>query len=169
MSLATFLNTSYCLECNFLPRTTVLARDSMVYFVIVFGLWMITIANQWLLTTGNLCFIACIVLLLVYDLIPAMNVDFRVWVDLPLSWKPGLIVSFSACQCVVSVAVRYTFFHGRDFDTDMTMVPGWAHDDEHSWTEARQSRIYCSTADRKNCHTRQCSLETGESQLRRKV
>jgi len=47
--------------------TTVLARDSIVYFVIV---------------------LACLVLLVVYDLLPAMNVDFRV-----------------ACQCVVSIAV----------------------------------------------------------------
>jgi len=60
--------------------TTVLARDSIVYFVIVF---------------------ACIVLLLVYDLLPAMNVDFRV-----------------ACQCVVSVAVGRMMMNIRGLRLD---------------------------------------------------
>ena len=118
-----------------------------------------------ILTTGTLWFIACLVLLLVYDLLPAMNVNFRVWVDFPCLEILFLLYHLSACQCVVSIAVRYTFFCGWNFDTDMIMVPGWAHDDEHPWTKARQCQICRSTTNRQNCHCATVSLRNWQKSI----
>ena len=96
-------------------RITVLARDSLAYFVIVFGLWMLALGDHYYWLVAFLFFLACMASIVVTDAKGSvMDSMIQMWVNIPLA---GLWVfwicphcHFSPTQCITSIAVRYVFF-----------------------------------------------------------
>jgi hypothetical protein len=131
---------------NWSSRIALLARDSIVYAVIIFGLWMLAFGNNWHWLVAFHYFVACLALLLVYDLDPNIMVSVETWVNI-MSFSKYIYPHVSLQSSPVHIfncSARYVCFMTEISCSNIT-IPGWAHDDEPPWAHFGRSRTYCSS------------------------
>jgi len=156
ISILCFIHSCKCWLNILFARVTVLARDSMAYFVIIFGLWYQhwSMINNWswhFVVLFYFLIIVCLASMSIVDVKNSFLVSMiQMWVNnIPCEFFRNVFSLLSQSYPVHNIhrSAFHIQWQERKSSNPTLIIPGWTHDDEYPWTHARWSRTYSALAD----------------------